>query len=233
MAGRGGKRQGSGRKPKPVEVKRAEGNPGKRNLPEPVLVAGRNVPVAPPPHLPDVAKDLWDEVVGALAEAKIIDRVDIPALLQLCVQFARARQAGEILDSPADEEETEKLRKRVGEQRAFVEAAKVQQANRMKAGLEVRASEISALTKAEVALANLETFVELRTRYGNLVALGSTGQVVESPLLDVERQAASLFLRFCEHYALTPVARTRLGIAQLEGRSLQRELADELGGGRR
>jgi len=80
----------------------------------------------------------------------------------------------------------------------------------------------------ETTLVSLEEFVTLR-KNGRKVALGSTGQVTEHPLLASERNAASLVLRAGEHYAVTPVARARLGLAALQGRSLQRELDDELG----
>jgi P27 family predicted phage terminase small subunit len=59
--------------------------------------------------------------------------------------------------------------------------------------------------------------------------LGSTGQIVEHPALSTERNAHQLFLRFAEQYALTPVARTRLGLAELERRSLAAEMDAALG----
>lgn len=58
---------------------------------------------------------------------------------------------------------------------------------------------------------------------------GSTGQLTEHPSVATERNAMALFLKFAEHYALTPVARTRLGLAELQRRSLADELDDELG----
>lgn len=61
------------------------------------------------------------------------------------------------------------------------------------------------------------------------VATGSTGQLVEHPSLATERAAAASFLKFAEHYALTPVARVRLGLAELERRSLARAMDDEIG----
>jgi P27 family predicted phage terminase small subunit len=153
-----------GRKPKPAEIRRLEGNPGHRPLPEPVHIGGR--PIAeipePPEALPADARDAWHEVVPRLQEVGILDHVDRLALEAMCVQWARAKQAGKVV-----------------------------------------------------------------AREG-LIALGSTGQFVEHPALNVERQAHQMFLKFAEHYALTPIARTRLGLAELQRRSLAQEMAASL-----
>lgn len=153
-----------GRKPKPVETRRREGNPGRRPLPEPVRVDGRTVsPPEPPDHLPEDARAAWDRIVPALCNIGLLDGIDAFALEAMCVQWARAQQAGRV----------------VAEQ--------------------------------------------------GHITLGSTGQLVEHPALGIERQAQQMFLRFAEHYALTPVARTRLGLAELQRRSLADEMARALG----
>jgi P27 family predicted phage terminase small subunit len=59
--------------------------------------------------------------------------------------------------------------------------------------------------------------------------LGSRGQVKEHPALKIEREATRTFLTLAEQYALTPVARTRLGLAELHRRTLQAEMTDALG----
>jgi P27 family predicted phage terminase small subunit len=61
------------------------------------------------------------------------------------------------------------------------------------------------------------------------VTLGSTGQMVEHPALATERNAHQMFLKLAEHYALTPIARTRLGLAELQRKSLAHEMAGALG----
>jgi phage terminase small subunit len=58
---------------------------------------------------------------------------------------------------------------------------------------------------------------------------GSKNQLAEHPALASERVAMTVFLRFAEQYALTPLARTRLGMVELQRRSMQDELADRLG----
>lgn len=47
-----------GRKPRPVELTKALGNPGKRPLPEPVVLGGRAISLDPPVRLPTMAQDV-------------------------------------------------------------------------------------------------------------------------------------------------------------------------------
>lgn len=58
---------------------------------------------------------------------------------------------------------------------------------------------------------------------------GSTGQIVEHPAVKMERDATNLFLKLAEQYALTPVARTRLGLAELHRRSMADEMDERIG----
>ncbi len=151
-----------GRKPKPAEVRRREGNPGKRPIPAPVLVAGRLVP-EPPDHFPEAARQAWDVIVPTLAKIGLLDGIDSLALEGLCVLVARAREARTILERDG------------------------------------------------------------------LVAESARGALVAHPAIRIERDAWTAFLRFAEQYALTPVARTRLGLAELQRRTLADELAEQIG----
>jgi P27 family predicted phage terminase small subunit len=151
-----------GRKPKPVEVRRREGNPRKHAMPEPLQVGGRVAELEPPEDLPEDGKDVWKQIVPRLAEVGVLDQVDTYAVEAMCTQWARAKQAGRII---------------------------AQQGH---------------------------------------VTIGSTGQLVEHPALQTERNAFQQFLRFAEHYALTPVARTRLGLAELERKSLASTMSGAL-----
>lgn len=81
-----------GRKPKPVEQKRRAGNPGKRKLPETVLIGGRVAPPMPA-YLPSRAKTAWKQIVPALDEIGMLDKVDGPALEALCIEVGIMRQA--------------------------------------------------------------------------------------------------------------------------------------------
>jgi P27 family predicted phage terminase small subunit len=85
-----------GRVPKPIEQKRREGNPGKRALPEPLVLAGGSL--ARPAELPPAAAQLWDELVAILERAGVVDGVDRPALQALCLQWQRAEDARAALD---------------------------------------------------------------------------------------------------------------------------------------
>lgn len=59
---------------------------------------------------------------------------------------------------------------------------------------------------------------------------GSMGQIKEHPAIKIEREATLLWFRLAQEYALTPVARTRLGLAELHRRSIASEMDDKLGG---
>jgi P27 family predicted phage terminase small subunit len=152
--------------PKPVEQKIREGNPGRRPLPEPMLVAGRprcGELDAPPAHLAEDAQAFWRGTVWRLAECGIVDRVDVPLLEMLSTQYARIRAA----------------------QRVIEEAG--------------------------------------------YFSKGSTGQVREHPALKIEREATVLFHRIAMEFGMTPIGRTRLGLAELNARVLVQEITEQLG----
>ena len=152
-----------GRKPKPAEQRIREGNPGKRPLPEPVVIGGEFDIAEPPEHLSADAQEWWREAIPVLQEVGLLDKVDVAALEMAATAYARFRQAKRVVDAQG------------------------------------------------------------------VVARGSTGQIREHPALKTEREAQAMFLRFAEQYALTPVARTRLGLAELHRRSLMDEMNEQLG----
>jgi P27 family predicted phage terminase small subunit len=155
-----------GRKPKPIEQRRREGNASKRPEPEVMLVAGRpriGELDEPPEHLNSWAKAFWQEMVPQLVDVGILDRVDKYALEQLATQYGRIRAAQAAID-----------------------------------------------------------------RFGYFTT-GSRGQPREHPAVKLEREATRLFLQLAEHYALTPIARTRLGLAEITRRSLLQEMEEGLG----
>ena len=63
---------------------------------------------------------------------------------------------------------------------------------------------------------------------GHLVR-GPGGSLREHPSLKTERESASAFFRLAEQYAMTPIARTRLGLAELHRRTLKAEFDTALG----
>jgi P27 family predicted phage terminase small subunit len=84
-----------GRKRKPAQQKIREGNAGNRPTRELVIAPGT---LAPPPDLPDEAVEMWGWLVSRLDAARILDQVDLPALVAMCVQWARGQQAQRVLD---------------------------------------------------------------------------------------------------------------------------------------
>lgn len=60
-----------------------------------------------------------------------------------------------------------------------------------------------------------------------LFARGSTGQITQHPALKIEREATRLFHVLASEYALTPSARTRLGLDLLLGARIQRTLQED------
>lgn len=154
-----------GRKPKPTEVKIREGNPGKRPIPQPVIVGGRAdvAQMTVPSGLQVEGKKLWNEVVPYLAEVGMLDIVDRTALELMCVQYDRITQA----------------RRKIKRE-----------------GVMIR---------------------------------GSTHNTVQHPGLAIEREATRLFMSIAEQFGLTPVARSRLGLAEVHRRSLESELERDIG----
>jgi P27 family predicted phage terminase small subunit len=150
-----------GPKPKPVEQRIKEGNPGHRPLPEPLLIGGRPARhelEIPPDHLSEPAKEFWAESVETLVNVGVADRVDRPVLEMMATEYANWRYAARVLKED---------------------------------GFFVR---------------------------------GSVGQIREHPALKIQGQASDRFLKIAEQYGLTPIARTRLGLAELHRRSLKQEL---------
>jgi len=95
-----------GRKPKPAALRRAQGNPGKRPIPEePQLRRPARAPYAPR-WLSEEAKAEWRRIAPLLLEAGLLTEADYTALALYCQAYARWRKAeeklaeqGEILES--------------------------------------------------------------------------------------------------------------------------------------
>lgn len=92
-----------GRKPKPTEIKKLAGNPGKRALndaePRPRVVYPR-----PPAHLSDEEKSKWKLLVKELYPLGLVTTIDQDSLAFYCVLYVRwikaekmVRDKGEII----------------------------------------------------------------------------------------------------------------------------------------
>lgn len=152
-----------GRKPKPVEQQIAEGNPGKRALPEPVHISSGEALYEPPEHLLPDAKRFWARTIPVLDKIGMLDGVDSAALEMAATAYARFRGA----------------QRTIADEGAFQKTAR--------------------------------------------------GGLKEHPAVGLERRQMEVFLRFAEQYGLTPVARTRLGLAKLEAASMADEMQERFG----
>ena len=87
----------TGPKTKPTAIKRLQGNPGGRPLPENEPdVHGR--PICPS-WLNDYAKTEWRYVVPLLADMGVIGKVDRAAIVNYCLCYAKVRELTELLDA--------------------------------------------------------------------------------------------------------------------------------------
>ena len=81
-----------GRKPKPNELKRLEGNPGRRPLPpDAAQAAGRP---SKPDYVQGYAAEVWHRLVGSMPE-KVYTAADQELLAAYCVAADLHRQASE------------------------------------------------------------------------------------------------------------------------------------------
>ena len=83
----------SGRKPKPLERKRAAGNPGKRSLNEaaPDYSGLRNID--PPEWLEGPGRELWELLAPQLCEQRVLRMTDVQNLEIYCAAYGRFREA--------------------------------------------------------------------------------------------------------------------------------------------
>lgn len=151
-----------GRKPVPVEVRKQNGNPSGRPLPDVIVAGGKVEKVEAPSHLTTGQLEVWDEVVPSLSAIGLLDEVDGMMLEALCITVDRAREAGRIIEQEG----------------MFTPTAR--------------------------------------------------GGLTLHPAVRVERDSWEVARKIGEQFALTPVARTRLGLALYKGKSLQAELEDRL-----
>lgn len=62
-----------------------------------------------------------------------------------------------------------------------------------------------------------------------MIAEGYSGQPVQHPAVKIERDSWRAFLNFAEQFGITPIARTRLGLAEVARRSMKHDLEKRLG----
>jgi P27 family predicted phage terminase small subunit len=82
-----------GRKPRPVELRLIEGNPGKRRLPTPLKI-DRGLP-EPPDHLDVIGLAEWARMSAELRANGLLTLSDRAALAAYCVAYSRWVKAEE------------------------------------------------------------------------------------------------------------------------------------------
>lgn len=96
----------AGRKPKPTNLKKLEGNPGKRKLNAKEPNPGNGMPTCPAWLLP-VARTEWRRLCGQLNRMGILTEIDRAAFAAYCQSYARWRQAQERVSAEGATYETE------------------------------------------------------------------------------------------------------------------------------
>lgn len=245
-----------GRPPKPVETRKREGGSKRKGT-----VSHRPVPTTttvariepdgpapkPPRDLPDEGKPIWVELVALLQEAGLLDEVDLAAIRVAIVQYVQHDLALRVVSEQPDETELDQLianrENSLAQTAALLVAKRARLARKLRddaTAEDVSVSEVGALITAEERLgkaterlANLREYRRVRNVAGGLVALGSTGQLVEHPLAGTQRAAAALFLRFASEFGATTLARTRISLGKAATRRLDRDVEAALGKGRK
>jgi P27 family predicted phage terminase small subunit len=99
-----------------------------------------------------------------------------------------------------------------------------------------RLVEVGVIDRVDVPALEMLATVYARVRQSGRVVdheghftLGARGQIREHPSLRIEREYIGLYRQLAGEFALTPVARTRLGLAELHRRTLNAEMTDALG----
>jgi P27 family predicted phage terminase small subunit len=85
----------AGRRPKPTDVKRGNGNPGGRPLNDSEIESASISEFEPPAHLSARAKDAWLRIVEHYSHTKVIQITDEIALESLCEVYADIRELRE------------------------------------------------------------------------------------------------------------------------------------------
>ena len=95
-------RSGRGRKPKPLELIKLHGNPGKRPIPTDTPQPDKlyNVPAAPI-YLDEIGKEIWNYLAPKLVKIGIMTELDIYVLENCCVALSVARKASKELQESA------------------------------------------------------------------------------------------------------------------------------------
>lgn len=193
--------------PKPAAIRRRDGNPSKRPIPDEarigVVVSTAGAFVAPP-GLPAEVAAVWAEFVPELVEIGMVRSIDALMLESLCRHVARAREADAYLDALG----LHRSAAPVAMCRVHVElGASIAEAD----GCEACAHERDAPP--------MPAFMHQ----------GHRGATVH-PAARVARDSWAAALKLASEYGMTAVGRLRVGAAVLQQKSLAAELKEALDG---
>ena len=87
-----------GSKPKPTVLKELAGNPGRRPLNKDEPKPGPANLKVPRGRLPKEGARVWKQLARPLADMGVLTEVDLIAFEMLCLHYATARQAADILN---------------------------------------------------------------------------------------------------------------------------------------
>lgn len=97
-----------GRKPKPIELRVIEGNPGKREIPKNRARPPVSVGLTPPSHLNPDAKRHWKEMSRQLEVLGLLAAIDRGALAVMCQNYGVWAQAERTLNAYARSDDGKK-----------------------------------------------------------------------------------------------------------------------------
>lgn len=204
-----------GRKPTPTEVKRKQGNPGKRELGDPVLVGprltGDDDDYFDPDELGELdaeSTEAHDAEPAAEPGAELVSRDGELVLPPLPATLALADELEEHATPAGD---------------LWREVCTLLIGSNIITGGDLFAVEQFVMATLEARRA----YFELRTEGSTVETVNpSSGRAARTthPAYRVWRDSNATMLKWGEHLGLTPVARARLGLAIGHGRKLAQEL---------
>lgn len=204
-----------GRKPKPTDLKIAEGNRGKRkqNEHEPKPTILDRIPRAPR-HLNDDGAAEWKRIAHQLHELGLLTDLDLSSLGAYCASFARFLHAERELHRDRLEVE-EAIRLRRANPQDYSEVALLRLA--MAANDDDRDPEEAAALRDESK--SRQGIKALTERGSELLVYTGNGNLIQNPLVGISRRAAADMLRFAAEFGMTPSARSRIDTekANLDG----------------
>lgn len=97
----------AGRKPRPMAIKKLEGNLGKRKLNTKEAIPAKGIPECPDWLLP-VAKKEWERRCDLMNRMGVLTEVDMAPFAAYCQSYARWKEAQEHISSEGSTFETDK-----------------------------------------------------------------------------------------------------------------------------